>query len=151
MPGFNLRETPADDVIPRLRELPDRDAGIVYGHLVTRDLCRQAFELLESEYAVDDDRLAEMVDKQHEMLRDYLGYNVPEIEALIPAAVSGGALGCKIILGTDSFLAFAPGREKDVISSVKKAGGEAYPVATADGMRVEALAAALLRQTEVSP
>ena len=33
------------------------------------------------------------------------------------------------------------GREKDVVSSVKKAGGEAYPVATADGMRLETLAA----------
>ena len=57
----------------------------MYAHLAMRDLCRQAFELLESEYGIDDDRLVEMMDKQHDMLRDYLGYNVPEIEALILA------------------------------------------------------------------
>jgi hypothetical protein len=135
--GFNLRDASDDEVIPRLRELPDADAGVVYAHLAMRDLCRQAFELLESEYGIDDDRLVEMMDKQHEMLRDYLGYNVPEIEALIPAATGGGALGNKIVLDTNSFIAVAPGREKEVISSVKQAGGDAVSVAVATGMRAE--------------
>jgi mevalonate kinase len=135
--GFNLRDASADEVIPRLRELPDADAGVVYAHLAMRDLCRQAFELLESEYGIDDDRLVEMMDKQHEMLRDYLGYNVPEIEALIPVATGGGALGSKIVLGTNSFIAVAPGREKEVISSVKQADGDAVSVAVAPGMRAE--------------
>ena len=135
--GFNLRDASDDEVIPRLRELPDADAGVVYAHLAMRDLCRQAFELLESEYGIDDDRLAEMMDKQHEMLRDYLGYNVPEIEALIPVATGGGALGSKIVLGTNSFISVAPGREKEVISSLKQAGGDTVSVAVATGMRVE--------------
>jgi mevalonate kinase len=135
--GFSLRDASDDEVIPRLRELPEADAGVVYAHLAMRNLCRQAFELLESEYGIDDDRLVEMMDKQHEMLRDYLGYNVPEIEALIPVATGGGALGSKIVLGTNSFIAVAPGREKEVISSVEKAGGEAVSVAVATGMRAE--------------
>jgi hypothetical protein len=135
--GFNLRDASADEVIPRLRELPEADAGIVYAHLTMRDLSRQAFELLESEYGIDDDRLAEMMDKQHELLRDYLGYNVPEIEALIPVATGGGALGSKMVLGTNSFISVAPGREKEVVSSLKQAGGDAVSVAVAAGMRAE--------------
>lgn len=135
--GFNLRGASDDEVIPRLRELPDADAGVVYAHLAMRDLCRQAFELLESEYGIDDDRLAEMMDKQHELLRDYLGYNVPEIEALITAATGGGALGSNIVLGTNSFISVAPGREKEIISSLKGAGGDAVSVAVATGMRAE--------------
>jgi hypothetical protein len=134
---FSLRDALDDAVIPRLRELPETDAGIVYAHLAMRDLCRQAFELLESEYGIDDDRLAEMMDKQHEMLRDYLGYNVPEIEALIPVATGGGAISSKIVLGTNSFIAVAPGREKEVISSVKQAGGAAVSAGVATGMRAE--------------
>ena len=136
--GFNLRDASDEAVIPRLRELPDADAGgVVYAHVAMRDLCRQAFELLESEYGIDDDRLAEMMDKQHELLRDYLGYNVPEIEALIPVATGGGALGSRIVLGTNSFISVAPGREKEVISSLKQAGGDTVSVAVATGMRVE--------------
>jgi len=135
--GFNLRDASDDEVIPRLRELPDADAGVVYAHLAMRDLCRQAIESLESEYGIDDDRLAEMMDKQHEMLRDYLGYNVPEIEALIPVATGGGALGSRIALGTNSFISVAPGREKEVISSLKQSGGVAVSAAVATGMRAE--------------
>jgi hypothetical protein len=41
------------------------------------------------------------------------------------------------VLGTNSFIAVAPGREKEVISSVEKAGGEAVSVAVATGMRAE--------------
>jgi galactokinase len=139
--GFNLRDASDDEVIPRLRELPDADAGVVYAHLAMRDLSRQAFELLESEYGIDDDRLAEMMDKQHELLRDYLGYNVPEIEALIRVATGGGALGSKMVLGTNSFISVAPGREKEVISSLKQAGGDAVSVAVATGMRAETVPA----------
>ncbi len=139
--GFNLRDASEDAVIPRLRELPEADAGVVYAHLAMRDLCRQAFELIESEYGIDDDRLAEMMDKQHEMLRDYLGYGVPEIEALISAATGAGALGSRVVPGTNSFIAVAPGREKEVISSVKQAGGHAISTAVATGMRAETVPA----------
>ncbi len=135
--GFNLRDASDEEVIPLLRELPGADAGLVYAHLEMRDLSRQAFELMESEYGIDDDRLAEMMDKQHELLRDYLGYNVSEIEALIPVAMGGGALGSKMVLGTNSFISVAPGREKEVISALKQAGGDAVSVAVATGMRAE--------------
>ena len=139
--GFSLRDAAEDEVIPRLRELPEAGAGVVYAHLAMRDLCRQAFELLESEYGIDDDRLVEMMDKQHELLKDYLGYNVPEIEALIPVATGGGALGHKMVTGTNSFISVAPGREKEVIAAVKQAGGQAVSVAVATGMRAETVAA----------
>jgi hypothetical protein len=139
--GFRLRDASEDALIPRLRELPEADAGVLYAHLTMRDLCRQAFELLESEYGIDDDRLAEMLDKQHEMLRDYLGYRVPAIEALISAAAGGGALGSRIVPGTNSFISLAPGREKQVIASVKQAGGQAGCVALATGIRAETVPA----------
>jgi len=78
-----------------------------------------------------------MLDGAHEMLRDYMGYNVRRVERLIEAAVGGGALGCKIIPGVGGFVCFAPGREDEVAQAIREAGGEAHTAAVSDGARME--------------
>jgi len=135
--SFSLEDTPLEEAVPALRGLPQDQAGIVYAHLRSRDLCRQAYDLLESEEGFDDDRLGEMLDACHEVLRDYLGFREPRIEGLIRAARGAGALGCKVLPGTGCFVAFAPGREDEVVAAIRKAGGQACAAPVSDGMRVE--------------
>lgn len=140
-PDFSLRDTGLDDVTPRLRELSDPDAGTVYAHLRSRDLTRGAYELLEGEYGFDDDQFGELLDDQHEMLREYLGYHVPDVEKLIQAAAGAGAIGSKLLPNTNGFFTFAPGREDAVLAAIRSAGGQAQPTEVTDGMRIEALRA----------
>lgn len=126
-----------DEVVPLLRGLSDDDARAVYAHLGIRDYCYEARELVDGEQGLDDDRLGEMLDGAHEMLRDYLGFDQPEIESLIQAAIGAGAIGCKLIPGTATFVAFAPGKDREVINAIVEAGGQARGGEVSDGMRVD--------------
>lgn len=74
--------------------------------------------------------------EHHHQLRRYLGISTPRIEAMIEAALGAGALGAKIngsgLGGT--MIAYAPGREKQVITAIEKAGGDAWAVHQARGV-----------------
>ena len=135
--GIVPGKVPLDDVVPGLGQLSAREAGIVYAYLELRDLCSEVGELLESECGCDDDRLGEMLDRGHELLRDYLGFSTPPLEKLVQTGKLAGALGCKVIPGTGSFIAFAPGCEEDIVTAIKKARGDAHLAAVSDGIRVE--------------
>lgn len=139
MPGFTLRSTPQDEAIPHLRKLPDESARMIYANLMNRDLCQQARILFEEGF-YDQDVLGEMLDNHHEMLRDYLGISTPKIEAMIEAAKSAGALGCKMngSGGDGSMIAYAPNRQKQVAAAIEGAGGKAYVIKKSEGIRFEA-------------
>jgi len=126
-----------DDVVRRLSDLAEQEARLAYAHLVVRDHCRCAWEMLAGELALDDDRFGELLDDTDDMLRDYLGVREPGIEMIMDAAVRAGALGCKVVPGTATFLAFAPTREDEVIEAIRRAGGRARRAPVSDGMRVE--------------
>ena len=137
MENFSIAETSLDEAIPRFAELDERRAGLLYAHLMNRDLCARAYEMIESEYGMDDDRFGEVLDDAHEMLRDYLGFHLPKLEVLMDAAKEAGALGCKIIPDRSSFVAFAPDREEAVKEAIRHAGGEACSAPVSRGMHVE--------------
>jgi len=135
--GFRLDDAPLSEVVPQLRGLSERHAGIIYALGRGRDVCSQACELVEGEYGFDDDAFGELLDDANEILADYFGFRFPQIDTLINAAKGAGALGCKIIPGGDGLVVFAPGHEEDVIAAVKPVGGTATAVAVSDGMHVE--------------
>jgi galactokinase len=136
--GFALRTTAFDDAVSHLRKLPDPSARMIYAQLINRDICQRAAVLLE-EGLYDQDVLGEMLDDHHEMLRDHLGISTPKIEAMIGAAKSAGALGCKIngSGGGGTMIAYAPGCQKDVAKAIEGAGGVAYVIKKAEGIRLE--------------
>lgn len=135
--AFDIRASDLDRVVPMLNLLTTDDAGRVYSQLVARDLCRQARELMEEETGIDDDSIAELIDGAHELMRDYHGLSAPAIESLVTAATGGGAIGCRVLPGLSAVLAITPGRQQDVIKSIRAAGGEARGVAVSDGIRLE--------------
>jgi galactokinase len=136
-PDFDVRNSVLDDILPKMSEMEGRISTIAYAELVMRDLCRSAHRVLENEHGFDDDRLGEMLDGEHEMLRDYLGYNNPKIESILQTAVGGGALGGKILPESYGFVLFAPSREDEVAKTIREAGAEAHVTPVSDGMRVE--------------
>lgn len=138
--AFDIRATELERATPMLNLLGDEDAGRVYSQLVARDLCRQARDMMESETGVDDDRIAELLDGAHELLRDYHGLSSPELERLTSAATGGGAIGCRLLPGLNAVLALTPGRQEDVVAALRAAGGEARGTALSDGIRIEPVA-----------
>lgn len=75
--------------------------------------------------------------KHHVSLRDQLEISTPKIEALISAAMSAGALGCKITGSGNGgcMIAYSPGKELEVSQAIERAGGEAYIVNITEGAK----------------
>jgi len=136
--GFDLAATPFDRVVPTLGRLSESDARILYAQLGLRDLCHEAQKMLEQEHGFDDDRIGEMFDRSRELFRDYLGCGSSQTNHLAEVALEAGALGCKLNIGSDGLLAFAPGCRDDVISAIRNAGGEAHEAVVSEGMSMEA-------------
>jgi len=139
VPGFDLKTTPSDDVVPCLREIPEEAALRFYACLRSRDLCQAAHEMMDTG-RFDHDRLGEFLDEHHAMLRDYGQASTDSIEEMIVAAKSTGALGCKANSTHEgaSMLAYAPGCESEVAKAIESVGGKARPVRRDDGIRLEA-------------
>jgi galactokinase len=136
-PEFDVRRATIEEVVPAMSGMEEGISIVAYAQIVMRDLCRDAHRLMEDEHGFDDDRLGEMLDGQHEMLRDYLGCHAPKVERLLEAAMGAGNLGGKILTDASGLLLFAPGREDEVTRAVAEAGGEVHGAVVSDGMRVE--------------
>ena len=70
------------------------------------------------------------MNRHHDLLRDGLHRSTDKIEAMIEAARTAGALGCKIngSGGGGSMTALAPGSEDAVVRALQDTGAEAYKV-----------------------
>ncbi|MHA1614041.1 MAG: mevalonate kinase family protein [Candidatus Thorarchaeota archaeon] len=132
--SFNHRTTPVNNVYELGRSNPTKERNMAEATLRNRDLTFHALRLLETDEP-DHQKLGDMLREHHEILRDDLDRSTPKIERIIEAAYSAGALGCKIngSGGGGSMIAYAVGREKEVISAIQKAGGTAYIVKVGKG------------------
>ncbi len=135
--AFDVRKSTLEEVVPLLRKISDAEAGLVYAQVRLRDICREAIETLEFEEGFDDDKLGELLEESHAVLGDYLGLRDERTEELMAAAVAGGALGCKVIPGCASFIAFAGGRADEVLKAIRVTGAQARLANATDGIRIE--------------
>jgi len=137
-PDFDLRSTPLDQAELHLRRLPADLARVLRANLINRDLCREALALLSQE-RWEPDALGRLLNAHHEQLRDGLGVSTPRLEALIAAARSAGALGCKLVGsgGGGCMLAYAPGCEAAVSQAIQEVGGQAFIIRIDEGVRQE--------------
>jgi len=134
---FTFGETAVSQVAEDLNALPDALAGMVYGYLAARDICRQAWDVLEAETGLDDDAFGEMLDDTHGILRDYFAVTSLEAEDLAAAARNAGALGCTLCADGATLVAFAPGKAEAVADAMRKAGANARVAPIGLGMRVD--------------
>lgn len=135
--AFDVRTSTLEEVVPLLQKISAAEAGLVYAQVRLRDICREAVETLEFEEGFDDDKLGELLEESQAVLGDYLGLRDERVEGFMAAAVGGGALGCKIIPGCASFIAFAGGRADEVLKAIRATGAHARLANATDGIRIE--------------
>ncbi|MHA1247143.1 MAG: mevalonate kinase family protein [Candidatus Thorarchaeota archaeon] len=135
--GFDQRTTPLTEVMKHASSLPADVRRMTLATLRNRDLTARAFALLRSP-APDPRTLGQMIDEHHALMRDGLNRSTPKIERMIDAAKEAGALGCKIngSGGGGTILAYAPGRETEVMRAIEEEGGTPYLVRVVGGAAV---------------
>ncbi|MFW9788333.1 MAG: mevalonate kinase [Candidatus Thorarchaeota archaeon] len=135
--SFDRRTTPVLRVQELNQEIAGKERQMAEATLRNRDLTNRALRLL-SEESPDKLALGKMLKEHHEILRDDLDRSTPKIERLIAIAYDAGALGCKIngSGGGGSMMAYAAGCEREVASSIDRAGGTAYIVNVSRGTTI---------------
>jgi len=137
LPSFSLHNTPLEEAAEALGALSDDQAGVIYAQLTGRDLCAQAVEMLRAKL-FERDRLGEMIDEAHSLLRDYLGLSSDQVEDAIAAAKAAGALGARAGWAGSAVVAYAPDEEKAVADTIRARGWKAHILSQADGARLDA-------------
>lgn len=114
------------------------ELAVTLGALRNRDLLEHGHRALSREEP-DHAELGRLLTAHHAVLRDALGISTPKIERMLEAALAAGALGGKIngSGGGGCMFAYAPDRPEDVAEAIRGAGGEAWVVRVAQGVRRE--------------
>ena len=108
----------AGRALPQLLEAADRLPAPLAGrfrHVVTE--ARRTRDAVEHLRTGDATALGEVLDASHESLRRDYEVSTPELDALVEAARSAGALGARLTgagLGGSAVILGAPGREADI-------------------------------------
>ena len=107
------------------------------GILGIRDVVRDGYDLLKNDGG-NKNRFAELLNQHHYIQQEYLENVTPRMQDLILHAHDAGALGCKLMGSGNggTFLAYAPGREKEVMKAIDKGGGKAYLVYQDQGVKI---------------
>jgi len=135
---FDLERTQLEEIREVLKKLPEEPRMKLEATLMTRDLTKEVKDFMRKG-KIDEGVFGQWLDRQHSILKDGLQITTKKIEKLIYAAKSAGASGCKIngSGGGGCFLAFAPGREKEVIEAIGRAGGKGYRVEIDSGVTAQ--------------
>ncbi|RMF94515.1 MAG: GHMP kinase [Candidatus Schekmanbacteria bacterium] len=131
--------TASSDIADSYEEKLDRESYRIFaGALKIRDLTSEALDEVEKD-SVDEDRIGELFNRHHQILRDNLSVSTPQINDMIDAALSVGAKGAKVngSGGGGCFIVYCPKKENEVIEAIKKKGGEASKIEIDEGVRVE--------------
>ncbi|MDI6829292.1 MAG: GHMP kinase, partial [Armatimonadota bacterium] len=129
--------TPRHEVMDLVDRLPEPSATKLKANLINRDITIEAMALFKGK--PDPKKLGELLTKHHEQLRNGIRVSTPKIDSMLQAAIEAGALGGKIngSGGGGCMFAYAPGREKEVVEALERAGGKAYILTIDQGARLE--------------
>ncbi|MHA1367302.1 MAG: hypothetical protein ACTSP5_12950, partial [Candidatus Heimdallarchaeota archaeon] len=137
---FHQSKTPLDIVLNSIDELPKHCRTMVETSIRNRDLTQKALSLF-TKGTIKPKLMGEMLDQHHFLLRDGFKRSTAKIEHMISAVKDVGALGAKMngSGGGGTMLAYAPGKEKEVMNAIDDAGGKAYNISIGQGARLEKL------------
>ncbi len=138
IPDFNQRTTSTKRVTEISAAESTEARRMALASLENRDLTQRAYELLLNQNP-DLEELGHLIDLHHSLLKTGLKRSTKKIEAMISAAKSAGALGCKIngSGGGGTMLAIAPGNEIAVTEAIEGAGGIPYRIKIGSGASIE--------------
>ena len=137
-PGFSLHTATASTIADLAPELNEEQKALLSGTIRNRQLTRNARALLATP-SVDHQQLGMLLNEHQTVLREVLQISTPKIDRMIAAANAAGAYGGKIngSGGGGCMFAYAPDDPERVAAAVREAGGDAWVVTMAEGVRAE--------------
>jgi galactokinase len=134
---FNHRETDYLTIERNASHLPEPEKSWTLATIQNRDLTREALLLLKKTKPQPDE-IADLLNREHKILRDGLQRSTTKIEKMIKVARDVGALGGKINGSGKggTMLAYAPGIEHEVAQAIEKVGGKSYIITISDGASI---------------
>jgi len=140
LPEFDPRTTEVQRVYGLQRSRPNKGVMMAEASLRNRDLTAKAFELLKMKHP-DEQKLGELMNEHHALLRYNFARSTPKIDMMIDASLKAGALGCKVngSGGGGTMLAYAPGSEDEVAEAIQSAGGIPHKVEISQGASLTVL------------
>jgi galactokinase len=131
--SFDFRLAGTDELFSHLKDLPQQAATFVFGHILNRDTCIEAIQLL-GQPNFEPHELGRLLDDQHAVRRDYWALSSPRSEELIDLAKRAGALGCSGHDLSGGIIAYAPRRQRQVARAIEKGGGIGVAVNSDTGL-----------------
>ena len=130
-PSFVLEMTTLKDVKEFIPLLPLHLHPFFYAAVKNHVITQKAIEVLNNK-PLNYQKIGDLMNKHHQVLKDSLKITPPKIDAMIEAAINAGALGAKIVGsgGGGSICALAlKENQQEVIQALIHAGAkDAYPV-----------------------
>jgi len=135
-PHFSLRQITPESVKIYATQLSVDDFLLLEGTVINHSITEQALKTLEAA-TLDHRRVGELLNAHQTVLRDVLKISTPKIDRMIQAALDAGAYGGKIngSGGGGCMFAYAPDDPEAVAEAIEEAGGKAYIISVADGVR----------------
>ncbi len=127
--NFSLINFPLKKTQEIYEKTPSVGLRRLIGILGIRDVVRTGYRLMKKG-EIKEGKFSELINNHHTLQQKYFENVTRKMQNLIEKSKKAGALGCKLLGSGNggSFLAYAPRREKEVIESISKGGGDAYLV-----------------------
>jgi galactokinase len=121
LPGFTLLSDLGPQERERIAALPPVEKRLVEGTLQTRDVTAEGERLFQAD-TFDHKRFGGLLNRQQDVVRDFLQISVPKIDGMIETSLESGALGAKINGSGQGgcIFAYTPGRAEEVAEALKK-------------------------------
>ena len=136
---FDIKKAKKENLRMYLNYLPDSLQGYLYAAIMNHDITQKAYVEFKKPQP-DLNKIGELMNQHHNILKNVLKITVPRIDDMINGALEAGALGAKIVGsgGGGSIVVLAPkNKEQKVIEGILNAGGiDAYQVSVDSGARI---------------
>ena len=127
-----------EEVKPFFDKIPLECKYYLEAALINHQITDQAKEEFLKE-APDIRRIAGLMNRHQELLRDNLRVSTAKIDTMIDKVLEAGALAAKINGSGEGgcMFAFCPGKQLEVAEAIKRAGGVPYVINIGKGLEVE--------------
>ncbi len=133
-PSFSLHTSSYEE---DLSYLNNQEQNLFFATLKNRNLLEKSLVELEKE-KIDHEYFGELLNQEHEILRDDLNVSTKKIESMLSASILAGAFGGKIngSGGGGCMFAYAPKNSEAVASAIESVGGRAYIIGKDEGTKI---------------
>ncbi len=136
---FNSHNELNSDIIkPYLNKIDVKLRNYLYAAVRNFDITEEAAKEM-SKLHPDEERLVDLMNEHHSILRDKLNLSTEKINKMIENSFKAGAKAAKISGSGEGgcMFAYCPGKQEEVYEEILKAGGKPYIINIGKGVEVE--------------